>query len=309
MQEFFPVKRRDLRILEDLVSVMLDVIEVQQAFFPLFFRVNLAVAQQRPRKETRRRIARVDILRDTLENIVEVLALEVFGAALERTAVLLDHLPHVGHRAFIEVCRLREKLFAQGLKAKTVQAADHAVKVPRRCQTFQFLRHAQIFLRQLLYPIQAVQRRKFRGLAKLRLGARDPRLRILPEFLHHGAFHESLDAARRIQFFDLFVQPGGRLRHTLDRIKSTFDHLAEPILVAVAAVGVQERVKFRIVRRKIFLEQLIHRLAPQDQLTAVIADLKIRLDIDDVKIPADDLQRERVERTDIRVRQQVQLLF
>ena len=288
---------------------MLDVIEVQQALFPLFFRVDLTVAQQRPRKETRRRIARIDILCNTLENIVEIHALEIFGTALERTAILLDHLPHICHRAFIEVCCCFEKLFAQRLEAKAVQTADHAVKIPRRRACRQLLCHAQISLRQLLQGIEAVQRRKFCRLVKLRLRTRDPRLCVLPKLLHDRAFCESLDAARRIQRFDLFVQPRGRLRHTLDRIKSAFDHLAKPILIAVAAVGVQEFVKFRIVRCKIRLDQLVHRLSSQDQLTTVIADLKIRLDIDEIKIPANDLQRERVEGTDIRVRQQIQLLF
>ena len=95
----------------------------------------------------------------------------------------------------------------------------------------------------------------------------------------------------------------------MDRIKGTFDHLAKSVLIAVAAVSLQKLVKFCVVRCKVFLEQFVHRLSSQDQSAAVIADLKIRLNIDKVKIPANDLQRERVECADIRVRQQVQLLF
>ena len=51
MQEFFTVKRRCLRILENFVSIVLDVVEIQEPLFPLFFRVDLAVAQQRAREE------------------------------------------------------------------------------------------------------------------------------------------------------------------------------------------------------------------------------------------------------------------
>ena len=104
------------------------------------------------------------ILRDTLENIVEVRCLEVFGAAFERGAVLLNHLPHVRHRAFIEVRRFRKNLFAQGFEAKTVQAADHAVKIPRRRERFQLLCHAKIRQCQLPHTLKAVQRREFRRL-------------------------------------------------------------------------------------------------------------------------------------------------
>ena len=51
MQEFFTIKRRCLRILENFVSIVLDVVEIQETLFPLFFRVDLAVAQQRAREE------------------------------------------------------------------------------------------------------------------------------------------------------------------------------------------------------------------------------------------------------------------
>ena len=51
MQEFFTVKRRCLRILENFVSIVLDVVEIQESLFPFFFRVDLTVAQQRPREE------------------------------------------------------------------------------------------------------------------------------------------------------------------------------------------------------------------------------------------------------------------
>ena len=51
MQEFFTIKCRCLRILENFVSIVLDVVEIQETLFPLFFRVDLAVAQQRAREE------------------------------------------------------------------------------------------------------------------------------------------------------------------------------------------------------------------------------------------------------------------
>ena len=51
MQKFFTVKRRRLRILENFVSIMLDVVKIQEPLFPLFFRVDLTVAQQRAREE------------------------------------------------------------------------------------------------------------------------------------------------------------------------------------------------------------------------------------------------------------------
>ena len=51
MQKFFTVKRCRLRILENFVSIVLDVVKIQEPLFPLFFRVDLAVAQQRAREE------------------------------------------------------------------------------------------------------------------------------------------------------------------------------------------------------------------------------------------------------------------
>ena len=114
---------------------------------------------------------------------------------------------------------------------------------------------------------------------------------------------------RRVQFLHFFAQPLRRLRQALNGIKCAFDHLAKTILVAVAAVGLQKLVKLRVIRFKKFLEQLVHRLSTQDHLSAVIANLKIRLHVDEVKKATDHFECKCVKGADIRVWQKIQLSF
>ena len=93
----------------------------------------------------------------------------------------------------------------------------------------------------------------------------------------------------------------------MDDLEGFSHRLSETIFIAVTAVFIQKSEKLRTRYLEILLQKLVHRLLFQKLLLHIVADFEVRLDVDNIEIAADDLQRKSVKRADVRKRQQVKL--
>ncbi len=95
----------------------------------------------------------------------------------------------------------------------------------------------------------------------------------------------------------------------MDDLKGFSHRLSETIFIAVTAVSIQKSEKLRARFLEILLQKLVHRLLFQEFLLHIVADFEIRLDVNDIEVAADDLQRKSVKRADVCKRKQVKLAF
>ena len=103
------------------------------------------------------------------------------------------------------------------------------------------------------------------------------------------------------------IRPGFRVRQTLQERVEAGDHVPHGKVSAGIGVTVQESAERRIVRRVAVFHQLVQGFLLQKLRLCLVADLQTGFYADNVIVAMHDLQREFVERADVRPADQRQL--
>ncbi len=286
---------------------MLDITKIHQP--PFFFqpRKNIPVVFHGLQEKRRVRIGPADFLVQSFKAVVIIVLLQGRNCLFKGSSC--------GFQPFFKLRKLlfrmkivRFKIFFQQRRhLNAFEFFPDRLKIPA-------FSHFKEFCRKV-----SIRRRNFRHALMIR--ARD----FLPEGVEGGsppfqAFFGVLPDKGaylsrrksfevRIKLLYRRLKPFKGFRQALYNLKGLPDGLSESLLAAVAAVFVQKREKFRLFLLKIQLQKLVQSLFLQKLLLDVIAYLKVRLYIYQIKKSANHLEGKGMKGAYIRQRHSLKLLF